>query len=96
MDPEYEMALRPLVAVDDQYIVWVTVAMQLVQYLLTVEPHQAGVPQGNDSTGVVDLWQKLRNWTLGYDDVILECIHTCMHTHIQTHMCIHTKTHYRT
>ena len=65
MDPEYKMALRPLIAIDDQYIVRVTVAMQLVQYLLTVESHPGEVPQGSDDTGVVDLWQKLHNWTLG-------------------------------
>ena len=65
MDPEYKMALRPLIAIDDQYIVRVAVAMQLVQYLLTVESHQGEVPQAGDNTGVVDLWQKLHNWTLG-------------------------------
>ena len=65
MDPEYKMALRPLIAIDDQYIVRITVAMQLVQYLLTVESHRGEVPQGSDSTGVVDLWQTLHNWALG-------------------------------
>ena len=72
------MALRPLIAVDDQYIVWVTVAMQLVQYLLTVESYQGEVPQGNDSTGVVHLWQQLHDWTLGcvmYYNVKLEFMH---------------------
>ena len=65
MDPEYKMALRALIAVDDQHIVRVTVAMQLVQYLLTVESRQGEASQGSDNTGVIDLWQKLHNWTLG-------------------------------
>ena len=67
MDPEYKMSLHPLIAIDDQYIVLVTMVVQLAQYLLTVESHQGEVSHGqdNDSTGVVDFWRELRNWILG-------------------------------
>lgn len=65
MDPEKKMALRPLIAVDDQYIVQVAVAIRLVQYLLTTESHQREGPQESDNTGVVALWQNLRHWALG-------------------------------
>ena len=67
LDPDCKMALRPLIAVDDQYIIRIAVAMQLVQYLLTTESQPGdAAPCGSDSTGVVDVWQNLHDWALGY------------------------------
>ena len=76
LDPDCKMVLRPLIAVDDQYIVRIAVAMQLVQYLLTTESQPGEALCGSDSTGVVGVWQNLRNWTLG-------CV-TWSHTHTYT------------
>ena len=61
------MVLRPLVAISDQYIVHIAVAIQLVQYLLTVQP-QGGTQGGYDDSGVTEIWQKVHQWALGYVD----------------------------
>jgi len=99
LDPDYKMALRPLVAIDDQYIVQIAVAIRLVQYLLTAEFHPGGAPESSDNTGVVDLWQKLHNWALGCVIVTHTHAHTRArarthtHTHTHTHAHMHTRTH---
>ena len=64
LDSDQKMVLRPLVAISDQYIVHIAVVIQLVQYLLTMQP-QGGTQGDYDDTGVVEIWQQVHQWALG-------------------------------
>ena len=66
LDSNQKMILRPLVAISDQYIVRIAMAIQLVQYLLTMQPQGGGTQAGYDDSGVVEIWQNVHQWALGY------------------------------